>query len=575
VAGVVAALAYTTPSQASSTGGQQPTHSGGGQVKYYIVQPPGQDGADTLAGIARRTLGDADRFPDIFALNVGRVEPDGRTVSDPMDLHPGWVLQLPPDAAGPGVQVGDLNAMGAGTPAASQQPSSAVGSPGRPVASQAPTRTVLTAARSATPVATVRIGAATVLVLVALGAALLLRRLRRRTPAGRPTQGPDHSRRHVGTEAPPGGQQWRGHQPTQTLPRLAPADPDAQYQGPRHRSRLLSIASMPVPIEAPLFRAPNPSLPSPAPEQSGRIRHLHAVRPVTSVAAALSGTDESVRATPEMSTVDHALRVLAEACESAGRAQPQPYVVALQGEDVLLRFSPPEAGPPAPWISADEGSTWRISVAGLEGLPASSVAPYPSLVQIRSDRNEWLALNLDRAFGIVALTGDEQRSRRLAEDFAVQLTTNPWARGNRGTVVGMPVPAAADGGTARLDHVDSLIAFFHKDDSREDTMEIPVVDGAEGAAPSVQRDATSVIVLRGRRPGDQVHRGERGEFVIVGGAPSPQDASRLAALAHDGRTPRTVVVVGETAIARWRCEVRRDGGISIGVLGVDVPGPRS
>ncbi|MEV7350321.1 BTAD domain-containing putative transcriptional regulator [Micromonospora chalcea] len=55
---------------------------------------------DSLCGIAARTLGDADRWPEIFALNRGARFPHvGGALRNPDLIYPGWVLRLPTDAS--------------------------------------------------------------------------------------------------------------------------------------------------------------------------------------------------------------------------------------------------------------------------------------------------------------------------------------------------------------------------------------------------------------------------------------------------------------------------------------------
>jgi LysM repeat protein len=65
-----------------------------GHVLSVIVAP-----GDTLESIARRSLGNPARWPQIFAANAGRPQPDGRTLSDPHWIYPGWHLVLPSSAA--------------------------------------------------------------------------------------------------------------------------------------------------------------------------------------------------------------------------------------------------------------------------------------------------------------------------------------------------------------------------------------------------------------------------------------------------------------------------------------------
>ncbi|WP_172892264.1 hypothetical protein [Jatrophihabitans sp. GAS493] len=61
-----------------------------------------------LFEIADRFLGDGDRLNEIFTLNKGRLQPNGSALTDVNDIDAGWILVLPPDAAGSGVQHGPL-----------------------------------------------------------------------------------------------------------------------------------------------------------------------------------------------------------------------------------------------------------------------------------------------------------------------------------------------------------------------------------------------------------------------------------------------------------------------------------
>jgi len=55
---------------------------------------------DTLWDIAERHLGDPFRWQEIFRLNQGKVQLDGRCLTDPDLIYAGWRLQLPDDAGG-------------------------------------------------------------------------------------------------------------------------------------------------------------------------------------------------------------------------------------------------------------------------------------------------------------------------------------------------------------------------------------------------------------------------------------------------------------------------------------------
>ena len=55
---------------------------------------------DTLWDIAERHLGDPFRWQEIFQINQGCPQPDGRCLTDPDLIYAGWQLRLPADAVG-------------------------------------------------------------------------------------------------------------------------------------------------------------------------------------------------------------------------------------------------------------------------------------------------------------------------------------------------------------------------------------------------------------------------------------------------------------------------------------------
>ena len=63
-----------------------------GETRRVTVTP-----GDNLWRIAAAHLGTGTRWQQIFSLNAGRAQDDGRRLADPNLILPGWVLELPPD----------------------------------------------------------------------------------------------------------------------------------------------------------------------------------------------------------------------------------------------------------------------------------------------------------------------------------------------------------------------------------------------------------------------------------------------------------------------------------------------
>ncbi|WP_406280859.1 LysM peptidoglycan-binding domain-containing protein [Embleya sp. NBC_00896] len=58
--------------------------------KTVTVKP-----GDTLSDIAADLLGDGDRYPEIFAANKDKPQPNGVALTDPNAIEPGWTLSIP------------------------------------------------------------------------------------------------------------------------------------------------------------------------------------------------------------------------------------------------------------------------------------------------------------------------------------------------------------------------------------------------------------------------------------------------------------------------------------------------
>ncbi|WP_329110973.1 hypothetical protein OG792_17850 [Micromonospora sp. NBC_01699] len=138
--------------------------------RYYVVGPGVGAQKEYLYAIAVQTLGDGNRYREIFELNRDRPQPDGGRMTDTLELRPGWILLLPPDADGAGVRLGS-------PPAVPERTRDAVAEPAR----VPPPRAVADNSRGSFAGYLLRLGAFGLMVLL-LAVALVALRRRRRTP---------------------------------------------------------------------------------------------------------------------------------------------------------------------------------------------------------------------------------------------------------------------------------------------------------------------------------------------------------------------------------------------------------
>ena len=72
--------------------------------KIYVVKPPAGRYHESLWEIAQNHLGDGRKYNEIYELNKDRIQPDGTKLTIASLIRPGWVLRMPSDAYGPGIE---------------------------------------------------------------------------------------------------------------------------------------------------------------------------------------------------------------------------------------------------------------------------------------------------------------------------------------------------------------------------------------------------------------------------------------------------------------------------------------
>ncbi|GAA5122546.1 hypothetical protein GCM10023339_41120 [Alloalcanivorax gelatiniphagus] len=457
---------------------------------------------DTLGTIARDTLGDADRYMDIYRASAGIVQRDGDTLTDPDLICPGWTLAIPsphplPRPA-PVQGDGDRNQT-------ERDPSDG---------DQSERDRRASGQRSHE--------------LDRRGAVDRSDEIRRDDPdaTGQPerTIRPD-------AERTPG--------PTQKNPAEDSLSHDSEeaddsvlaapwiLAGLTGGGALLSGAML-LALQSrrrSQFRARRPgrTIASPGPE----------LAPVEkSIAATGTGTAVTVEFT------DSALRRLSAAVGAARSTMPPLAAVELGHDALTLHLSAP-ADLPAPWEGTIDRTHWHVNT-GIDmealGPDAGDVEPpYPLLLTIgTSDTGETWMLNCEE-LGCLTITGDQQVVRDLTRHLAAQLAVNPWS-----TRVAVDCIGIAEEVAAMDDRVN-----YHSTGRNPDRV---IGDLLAVAGASIDRAATHDMDVSTARTGyldDDVWPARI--LLLDAAAGDPPGLEELLQLIddHTGQTSTSVVIAGD------------------------------
>ena len=355
--------AHTAPDSAAGV-------AQGGGASYTVRA------GDTLSEIAQDRLGDADRYPRIFAASRHTQQGDGRHLQDPDLILPGWRLTIP------GTK--DSNAKTAPAPAAPQL--RAV--PGSTAPGSAATGTKAADPGPGTKPPTTNSDAAA----------------STRTPA---TVTPSTAQPHGASDRPSTS--------------AAPADVAGAPPW-----LLAGLAGGPVLAGSMwiLLRQ----------RRVAQQRHRRPGRTIATPPPLLAPVEKSLAtvgtvAAPTIELVDDALRRLAS--QRARRNQPMPKLAALEltATDMTVHLSTADTLP-APWADLGDGRRWSLPAStdpqALGELVPDQPAPYPLLVTIgTTDTGDPWLLNCEDH--ILTLTGDPTYAADLARYVAAEVACNPWS----------------------------------------------------------------------------------------------------------------------------------------------------
>ena len=391
-------------------------------LKYYVVEPPGGRHHDSLWDIAQRYLGDGRRYREIFALNVGRLQPDGTQLQHASLIRPGWVLVLPADAQGPGLSE-QLPASDAASTPSAQIP--------LPPIQSVPTQPAPAHANNG---ANGNGGAASKAYAM---------------PGSQNGANGAHAAQAPSAQSP--SKQTASNAMSHPVA-SRPAVPHEQPTGHQtsDSSVLHSIADV-LPyvalIGSPVLAA---ALLAGLTAAARRRRRDH---PAATIVAppdpAIAEVERTIRSAASCDTfilVDRALRSLRGGCEAEGRVPPRLRYARTDPDSLHLVLDQPDTQAPAPWSVLAGDQEWRFDRDAQSPEPepenepvARRAVPYPLLLAIGSQGEEQILVNLEASAGrCTAVTGPSRQRRAVLAAAAATLAAAPWADQIRIEAVGLP-----------------------------------------------------------------------------------------------------------------------------------------
>jgi nucleoid-associated protein YgaU/DNA-binding SARP family transcriptional activator len=365
---------------------------------------------ESLSSIAQQYYGDEAAYEAIFAASSATVQQDGRQLTDPGFIAPGWELTVPPKGAEAEIVL---------TPASSTAvPESPVSSP------------ISGAAVSSAPLSKAEAEADFREVLEAADSRRLLEAGGMDGPAAAP-----RSALHVSPEM---GMEEVGHEaadmefPTRTIGGI----------GSILAASVLSILGL---------------------KRIGQRRQRKAGERIVVPSRAEQNLELQLRAVEDPMAIDHldrALKFLAVWGQNESKSLPQMFCVRVAPDEIALYLGA-AAVLPEPFVAADTSNTvWTVEPKNLLPLERVPTAPYPALVSVGQDaQNANLLVDLEYV-GALGIAGETELVSNALTALAVQLATSKWGGELQITMVGFSDELPAVLSTGKVRHVYDLAAML-------------------------------------------------------------------------------------------------------------------
>ena len=535
--------------------------------KLYVVKPPVGRFHESLWEIAQKHLGDGRRYREIFDLNKDRVQPDGSRLTIASLIRPGWVLHMPRDAHGPGIEVVPVrdsqsaaDAPGVSAARAGAPPHRAgahsrageheragehgrAGEQSRGQHARAGDAGFGDRSRSGDRAGTADGASAT-----------------DRARPGDPADFAGHIRPGERARAGEHGHADEDGHAGETGRSRTPAGANGSPAGgllhpgrPSYPDELAAAALLAAGILAALGRQRREQLWQRA---FGRRVVAPAGRAALAESALRAGAHE-----PSARLLDCGLRYLSRALALEGRIPPAVVAAHLSQENLDLWVTPADLDAPAPWSAVGDGQVWRLPFTALGRVEADEAgdtqALFPGLVSIGADRTGRVLVNLEEAHGLISVTGSPAITTEVLSAMAMELATSRWSDEMRITLAGFGddlIPLAPDRITA-VPTVDEALPALeaHAAGVAEAMAALGVSSALAGRSLGLDPDAWAP------------------HYLISAVPPTPWERSRLRALARAGRgAAAAYVVAGDVPGSAWAWEVTPDGRLLAGELGFDV-----
>ena len=456
---------------------------------------------DTLWDIAADELGSGERYTEIYEASRDITQPDGRQISDPNLIVPGWTVAIPAAdvAAAAGITEAPTEAPAPVTPPAAvdgaqgqaDDAGSATTDTDQGVGSEGSSTTEDTADQTdgaGEPAAEPAEGAGTD---TGLGFV---------TDGGAAETAP--AQENAPAEAAPAPAEVDEAAEASDAPDWADVVTDWRTLGIGGvlAAGLLSFLGLRR-VQQRRNRKPGQRIAMPAEEISTVELELRAVE------------------NPQgMDAVDHALRMLAVWAQDTGATLPALYALRLSAEEISVFLDEP-AQLPAPFHQdTPDEMAWSIGFDDLAPLERTPSAPYPALVTLGHDENDaHLLVDLEK-LGSLNIDGTPELEEAALTALALELATSTWAENLQVTLVGVAAGLPDAVGSGRVRHVDDVDALIR--DLRGQAEEVTAaledagitsLEQARTAGPLAESWTPEIIVL-GQLP-DEHTRLELAELV--------------------------------------------------------------